>query len=271
MDAKIQPDGSMHSFKKRFHPVTVSEIENEFDHAADVTTPIYPCPDGGLQEILAAFRTKAKTWTSDRKILISSTDVKWCEINMLFYHYKISQREGQGLSSYAKRNPPVASQWNMEYSSWHEMAPWEMREWFSLFYRSWFRPWLVDSSQINDDFLFVTNQDLVLNTNSTVQRILSWCHRTPKITLSEFLEEYMSKQSYILEEYQTIENAVYSVINDTEYHWSPISVVGEAIIQAKLRDHGIEIRCAGLDKFPTSSVNLKSLVYHSQNLHQVKL
>lgn len=263
--ADVCTDGSMHSFDKRYHPVTVQQILDEFDHEADITTPIYPCVDGGLAEVVESFRLRSKTWEQDHKILISSPDLKWTEINILFHYHKTFLRDGSGLEMYAKQNPPVASKWNADYSDWHQMRPWEMREWFSLFYRKWSESWIV--SDISKEFLHVSNQDLIQDTKKTIQKILSWCDLTPKSDLNKFIDEYVSKQTYILNEYATIENIIDGVINKQDYQWDCLSPVGEAMVQTKLRDRGLEIRCHGLDKFPTSSLKLKQLTYLSENLH----
>lgn len=266
--ADIRSDGSMHSFDKRYHPVTIQQILDEFDHEADITTPIYPCIGGELADIVESFRLRSKTWNQDHKILISSPNQAWTEINILFHYHKTFLRGSPGLEIYAKQNPPMASKWNTNYSDWSQMHVWEMREWFSLFYRKWSESWIV--SEIDEDFLHITNQDLMQDTKKTVQKILSWCNLTPKPGLDKFIDEYVSKQTYILDEYNKIENAVDCVVNNRDYHWDRLSPVGEAMIQTKLRDHGLEIQCHGLDTFPTSSVELKKLTYPSINLHTIQ-
>jgi hypothetical protein len=42
--------------------------------------------------------------------------------------------------------------------------------------------------------------------------------------------------------------------------WDKLSIVGEAIIQSKLRRQGIEIACHNLNECPTSINNLKKVL-----------
>lgn len=56
-------------------------------------------------------------------------------------------------------------------------------------------------------------------------------------------------------------NIVSNTINGTEYQWLPLSIVGESWVQWQLRNLGYEIRCDGLDIFPTTTVQLQNLLY----------
>jgi predicted nuclease with RNAse H fold len=43
--------------------------------------------------------------------------------------------------------------------------------------------------------------------------------------------------------------------------WEPLPLPSEAWIQWQLRNLGYELRCHGLDMFPTNSVQLRELLY----------
>jgi len=50
-------------------------------------------------------------------------------------------------------------------------------------------------------------------------------------------------------------------LTDKDTVWDPLPLPSEVWIQYRLRELGYEIRCHGLDIFPTTSVQLKKLLY----------
>lgn len=243
----------------------VQQVIDAFDIDADITTPIYPCSDGGLDQLIGAFAQTAKDWIADNKIIVSAANFDWAEINLLFQYHKIYKKNYPDLSAFARNNNVAASKWNASYTGWQDMQAWELREWFSLFYVPWIQEWMQPSDLPGcHDFLRVTNRDIITNPMTTMLRIIEWCGLTPNDQLSEFMAAYVRGQQYILDEWNVIDMAVRSVIDGQEQSWTKISPVGEAIIQRRLRAHGLEIRCDGLDIFPTSSVELQKLTYLSK-------
>ena len=58
-------------------------------------------------------------------------------------------------------------------------------------------------------------------------------------------------------------NIVTSTISNTPFDWADqnTTLVGESFVQWDLRNRGFEIRCDGLDTFPTNSLQLRELLY----------
>ena len=149
------------------------------------------------------------------------------------------------------------------------MRAWEFREWISLFYEAWVQEWIQIDDHIIQDFIKISTQDIIEYPKKIVREIIQHSGYTPKSDLDDFLEKYIAKQSYVLDEYHCIENAVRATIENFEYEWPTLNIIGEAIIQRQLRSQGLEIACDGLDVFPTNSLKLKQLTYRPEvNLHQ---
>ena len=52
-----------------------------------------------------------------------------------------------------------------------------------------------------------------------------------------------------------------AVVNGQYSEWEDLSIFDEAWLQWQLRNNKLEIRCEGLDKFPTNSLQLRELLY----------
>ena len=58
------------------------------------------------------------------------------------------------------------------------------------------------------------------------------------------------------------ERIVRSTLSAEEVDWSDLPIASQSWVQWRLRTLGHEIRCHGLDKFPTNSLQLQELIYH---------
>jgi len=262
----IKADGSMHSYKKQFHADWILCPE-KLNDTIWITTPIYPESGMHLPDILKKMETHCKSWKSDKKILIYAADQQWAEINMLFQYHKISVGENFGLDIiFSGLDQSNVKQWNPLYQVFSDLKPWELREWLSLFYPSWVEEWINSVECVDADVLAVSNQELIEHTESAFEKIINFCELTQQDSLKQFAFAYQSAQKYVLDEYKTIENIVQYSISKQRYSWNDISPVSEAIVQQKLRAHGFEIRCDGLDVFPTDSITLHNLLTN-QSIH----
>lgn len=269
VDADITPDGSMHSFVKRFHPLEARHLLHGLNDKLDITTPVYPTSDMHLNEIISKFREMLPTWDDDIKFLIHAPNLRWAEINMLFQYHKVAVGLNKGIGIIAGNNHDDIVQWNKNYTHWDQMRVWEFREWISLFYETWVQEWIHIDDHIIQDFIKISAQDIIDDPKKIVREVIQQSGYTPKSDLDDFLEKYIAKQIYILDEYRHIESAVKSTIENSEYEWPTLNIIGEAIIQRQLRSQGLEIACDGLDEFPTNSLKLKQLTYRPEvKLHQ---
>lgn len=262
----ITADGSMHSYKKQFHSDWILCPE-QLDDTIWITTPIYPESGMHLPEILKKMEAHCKSWESDKKILIHAVDQQWAEINMLFQYYKISVGLKKGIDIFFSGLDSInVKQWNPLYQEFSDLKPWELREWLSLCYPAWVEEWINSVECVDTDVLLVSNKEIVEHTESSFEKIINFCGLTQQDSLKQFVLDYQSAQKYILDEYKTIENIVQYSISQQWYCWNDINPVSEAIIQQKLRARGFEIRCDGLDVFPTDSITLHNLL-NNQSIH----
>lgn len=262
----IKADGSMHSYKKQFHTDWISCPEH-LDDTTWITTPIYPEYGMHLPEILKKMEAHCKSWKSDKKILIHAVDQQWAEINMLFQYHKISVGLKEEIDIFFSGLDSInVKQWNPLYQGFSDLKPWELREWLSLCYPAWVEEWIDSVECVDTDVLLVSNKEIVEHTESSFEKIINFCGLTQQDSLEQFALDYQSAQKYILDEYKTIENIVQYSISRQWYCWNHTNPVSEAIIQQKLRARGFEIKCDGLDIFPTDSITLHNLL-NNQSIH----
>lgn len=265
VDGKILADGSMHSFRKSAHFRDIGYINNFFESNSivEVTTPIYPFKQHHLPEILEYFNKY--TIVNDPCILIYAKDLRAAELNMLFQYHKISVGLKIGLDIFCNGNEHNIVAWNPDYTHWSQMTHWQLREWISLFYTNWVQEWITSPELVDARFLTIKNTDFLFDTVVTAKKILNHSGLTCKPELDEFLSEWQAAQQYIVDEFILLDRIVECTIANRPLEWKPTNIIAEAIVQQRLRAKGYEIRCDGLDTFPTDAIMFNSLL---EKVHQ---
>ena len=262
IEADVWPDGSMHSFGKECHLFDRAGIESKLKHITSnsISTPTYPFRTLHLPEILEKY-TEYINDTS-REILVHASNTRDAELNMLFQYYKIATGNLQplGLDIFCYGNEHNITNWNTDYKNWHEMRPWELREWVSLFYVSWIQEWIQSQNQVNEDFYKVSNIEILENLPRIAREIFKHCNLTESPGLDDFAVYWRSKQQYIMDEFDLLDRVVECTISNVLFSWNSVNIIAEAIVQQRLRANGYEIRCDGLDVFPTDSTTLYNLL-----------
>jgi hypothetical protein len=263
LEVKILEDGSMHSYEKEMHLTKVSDFElffKNYDSSA-ISTIMYPFVDLHLPELLSI--SKKYIHDNDCCILIYLDSIENAELNMLFQYHKIAfgKKINRGLEIFCNENKENISKWNESYTHWTQMRQWELREWLSLFYVNWVEEWINSQWQVPDKFLKISASKILHDTENTFNQIISFCKLTKnESNLNKFVSEWQKKQQYIYREYQLIDQIVNFTLDQIPFSWDSVNIIAEAIIQQRLRARGYEIRCDGLDCFPTNSSDLFSLL-----------
>lgn len=160
------------------------------------------------------------------------------------------------------------------YNSWpitsgtpiENIDPWIQREFLSFYLMpawqsqvEWYFPNQWQSSQCR--YVFI--KDLLHNFENTLTDLVDFLQLDivrPIATLLPYHEENIKLQKYINQD--TICNQIIdAILTDKSTAWDPLPLPSESYVQWRLRELGYEIRCHGLDIFPTTSVQLKELLY----------
>lgn len=260
IDAYITPDGSMHSFEKECHPDSMNKLATLSQENIKISTPAYPFSDAKLDAIL-------KAWPRDlhtaKNIFVHALNLEAAELNILFQYYKISKGVlNKGLQFFCGDNLHNIVNWNSEYTHWSQMEAWELREWLSIFYPVWVQEWIDIANTISviDNRLEITNTEMLADPVVTFTKIAEFCDLTIIHEYEDFVKEWISKQAYIVNEFNLLQAIVDATINQEFLQWSNLCFLSEAIIQQRLRSKGYEIKCFGLTNFPKDSKSLYNLL-----------
>jgi len=252
----IQSDGSMHGFIKEWHASSLSDFEQNID--VEISTPIYPTKDGTLLKILKVYPFKS----SSVNVLLYADSLRAAEINMLFQYHKIAVGTTKqfGLEIFSNGNEHNIVKWNNKYTHWSQMQLWEWREWISLFYVQYVQEWINSQHEVPDNFLKISNTEMLFRPKDTITRIFNFCNVLITGDLDLFVNEWAEKQQYVIDEFNVLDDICNNTINNIAFSWEQLHIVASAIVQQRLRSLGYEIRCDGLNTFPTDSTTLYNLL-----------
>lgn len=113
--------------------------------------------------------------------------------------------------------------------------------------------------------VLVTIDELLYNFQNVIARIVD----QTKIKLFKSIDSLEFYHAQMIERQTNInqdflaKKIVDSIVNEVAFDWQDqtLTLVTESYLQWELRNRGFEMRCDGLDKFPTNSVQLKELLY----------
>jgi len=248
--ATVTSSGSMHSFSKEFHPVLLTEIKKISHNSYEIVTPVYP----GLDYLNPAATVQAMIeFLPAKTILIHFDTASQVERNQLFCYHKIPTFIQQVLQN-------KVSAWNPSYSLVEHMQPYEVREALS-FLTDQAEDYIAVKNQVPAGWLSVTPDQILYDFEHTISRMIDYCELTadPDTNPAEFYAVWFQRQQYILNEFHTVQQIILN-INNQDFNWTSISIMAEAIVQAKLRQQGWEIACYQLNQFPTNIQDLRKVM-----------
>lgn len=268
VEATVLDSGSMHSYTKEFHPVTIADFLKIKDADYEIVTPTYPglnylSPKDTIQEL------KQNIDSSHKVLLICFTNLEMVERNQLFCYYKSYFYDGNHYDhsmflDHIMKDKQTA--WNTNYNSYKDMETFELREALSFFIDQQAEQ-LEVQKVIDKNWLCITPDDLLYNFKNTILKLIDYFELTVDTSnnIDDFYHDWFKKQQYIINEFEKINQIVDSIKLNRSMSWDKLSIIGEAIIQSRLRRNGIEIACHNLNKFPTDTTNLKEVLLYPKN------
>lgn len=157
--------------------------------------------------------------------------------------------------------------WNISSSTpIQNVDIWIRREFLSYYlvpaWRSqveWYFPDRWQSARCRYVFL----KDLLYDFENTITDLVSFLNLNIKKSVSELLPyhaENMKLQKHTNQD-RVCNQIIESILNDTVMTWDALPIASQSWIQWRLREFGYELRCHQLDIFPTTSIQLKKLLY----------
>lgn len=155
---------------------------------------------------------------------------------------------------------------NWNKNSIAEMQPWELREFLSLYMYSEWVGLYQSLSEIKNEFpniIFLEIGQLRDDFHNTISSLLEKVNLTKCREDTEYIYNAWSELQHFKHRDSEVKKIVNSTINNIDLTWDKLSIIDEAEIQRQLRVNGWEIKCFDLDIFPTSSTQLRSVLYRN--------
>lgn len=147
-----------------------------------------------------------------------------------------------------------------------QIPVWIRREFLSYYLMpAWYDQveWYHPANWSHPNACVITIKELLFEFEHTLIKIKNHCgirYIKPIQDILPYHRENLSRQKF-LDDDQLCKKIIYSTLNSLNFDWPVLSLGSESWIQWELRNQGFEIRCHGLDIFPTNSLQLKELLY----------
>lgn len=225
----------------RLHPKTLeneslSSNMNYLCDTADSVVYLYPDKESILLSLNNfTFKIKRDWWSNSFSTLINAEEI--------YNNWPVSRdTKISDIPIWIKR----------EFLSFYLMPAWFSQiEWNHL--AAWQHP----------KCCVVTVNQLLHQFENTMHRIKTHCNLQFEKDVAElmpFHQQNLKLQKYITQD-QICNQIIDSVINHQQIEWEELTLISESWVQWELRNRGLEIQCDGLDTFPTSSIQLRELLY----------
>lgn len=157
--------------------------------------------------------------------------------------------------------------WNISPTTLPKDIPsWIIREILSYnLMPSWYSEveWFFPDTWNHPNCKFVFINDLLYNFKKVILEIQDFSQLDFKTDLNQLLpyhNQMLSVQQHRTQD-ELCNDIIDSVLTSRSKHWNSLPMPSQSWIQWRLRDLGYEIKCDGLDTFPTNSVQLQELIY----------
>ena len=158
-----------------------------------------------------------------------------------------------------------------EINNLDSMAVWQKREFLSFYI---YKQHLMETELLSmekfksklPDALFISIDTLRDNFKNTIIKIFDYCDmQIINYEKIDVIYQHWIEKQYHKDKDNLVKNITHAIINNVNLNWQDeqLTIVDEAMIQMGLRNNGIEIKCFQLDKFPSSTNEIRPLLYAS--------
>jgi len=225
----------------RFHPKSrqsdsLSLVLTQVCESVNFAIYLYPDPNSIL---LCLNNTYSKIWDDWWAVQFSSS----IDPNKIYENWPVS------------RNTSIT-----------DVPVWIRREFLSYYLMpAWFDQieWNHITTWRNDKCCTVFVSDLLHDFKNTLEKISKHCNLQYSRSIDDLVEYHstnLSLQKHLTQD-QICNTIITAVLKNQDHTWDELPFASEVWLQWQLRNQRFEIRCDGLDKFPTNSLQLRELLY----------
>jgi hypothetical protein len=160
--------------------------------------------------------------------------------------------------------PDKFMQWGK--SSLVDFEIWELRELMAYYWFGRHKDLFTCWDRLANEFPKIKFIPLDSFKNSPVDAILSYLEffnvpLPPKESISDIVNQWKLKQIHMNKD-EIVAKIIKSIINKENFDWANenLTIIDEAYIQKLLLDNGINIKCFGLNEFPTNTIDFLTIL-----------
>lgn len=163
----------------------------------------------------------------------------------------------------------MLARWPREFDDQDTLERWIIREYLSMImYDALCESMTIDQNEeiMKLDLLAVDVVDLRDDFPETIRKIAKYLDMDVDLDekiLSDLYAKWQVTQPHFFKD-KLIHDIVESTVNDLPMSWSNLTLVDEVMIQHLLRKRKFEIKCHGLNTFPTNTKQLRDMMYVAQ-------
>lgn len=186
-----------------------------------------------------------------------------------YYFSKKFLNDGIGSEDFEfiyKNHRETLEQWPKEFDDQGILERWIIREYLSVvMYDAVYENLTIDQNEeiMKLDLLAINVVDLRDNFSETIRKIAKYLDIDANLdekVLSNLYNEWQATQIHFFKD-KLLHDIIEATVNDLPMSWSNLTLVDEAVIQYLLRKRKFEIKCYGLNKFPSNTKQLRELIY----------
>lgn len=254
IDTDIQSDGSMHGYLKELHILQNNDF-SKINRYNGIATPVYP--NESAKPMGTTIEEFKNYLLPNQKVLFITLDSEpQIERNSLFQSFKVSFDLSK---KFYKLND--IKKWNESYNSIDDMERWELREFLSISFEDLVSSLMTARNYSEKNWMLINPDDLLNNFSHTIKNILNYFDLTfIDDGLEEFAKVWISKQQYIIDRYELVNQIVYHILENKDLTWPNLDLQSEVLIQYKLRKNGKILKPYGLNCFPQSTKEILTFI-----------
>lgn len=257
--------GSMHHYEKEYHVHLFDQFKLDIRSQSDlILNSVYPLRatlnQPVDQELITAKGSvhlhKKYILKNDHVIFVKLNDIKDVEISYLMRYEKLPKADL--VSSITVES---CQAWQPTATSVLDLDTWQLRELLSIQFNDSLNDLLTIDTVTEKNWMIVEFNDILTKLPDVISNSLDYIGWTKNNEdLVEFSKQWQQRQQTIVNRLQQINEIVTATLSDKHLSWSEPQLIDQVLIQARLLRQGYEIKCDGLNSFPTNSTDLKKLL-----------
>lgn len=255
----LMSTGSMHNYLFENHVIEYNESilkAIDRDRILSIVYPTHSIENYQLSTDNSFKYINSYLTNKDKVIFVYCKSLRSAELLTSMAYEKIDNNTLMALIDLK-----CAKAWDPEIKKVTDLEIWQLRELLSMQFNNKIDAFLDVDQHIKKHWFSVTPEEIIQDLSGFIDKAISyigWSRNS--IDSSVFVSKWRAKQDKIIARQNVIDDIINNTLSDSEMVWDKLSLIDECHIQTRLLRQGYEIKCDGLNIFPTASKQLRNLL-----------